>query len=377
MITTNPRVLLFTQAFADEFSATELSSTLARSLQVFDRNLKRDSILQVPLVEGGSGTIEHLVTLTLGSFLEVEAKDASGADSIVPLGFAGEEGKLAVVEMKSVSGVQSAAHTGTTYGIGELIQDALDESAFSIILGHDEPVARDYGLGAAAALGVKFLDAKGHALDLSKPIPDLASVIASVDASGRPFNLLSARFYIAATQQAQSGDKDIMIESDLNRLNAILKRDLGQEIDLNTMYSSSCVEFGLLAFLNAEVRDGGSLLLEAASVEEQMSQGTPLVILALDSPDAFRKMDPSLKALSKLVQKYELPSVVIFRDGKSKAKLVKGSYWGEILFLEDAPLFVAPLPANAAASDRRRYTQMRLEKMLPSIAKHLTPSVSA
>ena len=47
---------------------------------------------------------------------------------------------------------ESPTGIGTTFGVGELVLDALDEGAFSIILGHDEPLAADAGLGAAQAL---------------------------------------------------------------------------------------------------------------------------------------------------------------------------------------------------------------------------------
>ena len=70
-----------------------------------DRSLASSDLVQLPLVDGGAGTIDFLVSAhTLGSFLEVEASGASGGDVVVPIGFAGEDGKLAVIETPRAHG---------------------------------------------------------------------------------------------------------------------------------------------------------------------------------------------------------------------------------------------------------------------------------
>ena len=163
------------------FPATEIASLAAKNIRAA---IKGSKVLQFPLVDGGEGTIEQLITSTLGSFLEVEATSASGEQVIVPLGFAGEGGSIGVIEMRAIAEAPSAnsqkqtkknrlGFSGTTFGIGELITDALDEGAFSVILGWDEPLARDAGFGMAQALGVKFLDAGGKELDFKSESPTI------------------------------------------------------------------------------------------------------------------------------------------------------------------------------------------------------------
>ena len=145
-------------------TATEAASRFTRSLRAAHPEIDATCFVQLPLVDGGEGTIDLLVTNTLGSFLEVEATGANGEQVVVPLGFAGDDGKLAIIEMQRVAASRGGA--GTTYGVGELILDSLDEGAFSILLGQDEPLAADAGFGAAQALGVTFFDKKNKELDM-------------------------------------------------------------------------------------------------------------------------------------------------------------------------------------------------------------------
>ncbi|HEY3875386.1 MAG TPA: glycerate kinase, partial [Candidatus Kapabacteria bacterium] len=256
------KILLVTSNISGILDATDAASLLARLVRSSDPALAADRIVQLPLVDGGAGTIDFLVTHSLGSFLEVEAHNARGEDAVVPLGFAGEDGKLAVIEMARAAGVPTLGTAGTTAGIGELIQDALDEGAFSIVLGHEEALARDAGLGAAQALGVCFFDVSGNPLDLAKPSVSLEA-IARIDASNRSFSLLSSRIFIARSRSVAA----VPDSSELNRLREIVQRDLGVRPPM-VPQSASAIEFGLTALLGAEVRDGVSLILEASGISE-------------------------------------------------------------------------------------------------------------
>src|ERR1043166_1449508 len=82
------------------FPATEVASLAAKNIHA---SIKGSKVMQFPLVDGGEGTMEQLITSTLGSFLEVEATSASGEQLIVPPGFAGEGGSIGVMEMRAIA----------------------------------------------------------------------------------------------------------------------------------------------------------------------------------------------------------------------------------------------------------------------------------
>ncbi|MDP4199402.1 MAG: glycerate kinase [Bacteroidota bacterium] len=343
-------------------SSGEATSRLTRSIRACWPALPSEHIVQLPLADGGEGTIDLLVTQSLGSFLEVEATSATGEPVVVPLGFAGEDGKLAIIEMQRVA--RSNEQRGTSYGVGELILDALDEGAFSVLLGHDEPLAGDAGLGAAAALGVKFFDSSGHELNMKDPASALSQV-ARIDATGRAFEILSSRFYIARSAKTLGTLPSEELRTELLRLSEIIRRDTGIPVSTEHL-SASAVEFGLIAFCGAEVRDGMSLVIEATGVETMMKRGEiGTFILIAESPQAI-----SADAVKNVLESASTSGariILIVSHNPTAAEKKKLPARVTIRSLADARLFAAPIGVDAAMDAIRRDTLLRIEKIAPEL----------
>ncbi len=346
------------------WNATDATSQLARLIRAHDRSLLSSDVVQLPIVDGGEGTIDFLVSHTLGSFLEVEATGASGEDIVVPLGFAGEDGKLAVMEMARVAAVSHLGDSGTTSGIGQLIQDALDEGAFSIILGHEEPLAYDAGLGAASALGVRFFDSEDKEIIFALPGANVSDV-ARVDSTGRSFSLLSSRVFIARSRNAQLST-DTSRKDDLTALAEIIRRDTG--IASSTAHlSASAVEFGLVALLGAEVREGSALVLEASKISESIGRGEfsecILITTSLEEVE-----NNSVSGLIELIRSHIKHRAVIITEGSGKERSAIAE---PEFYLQDVTLFQSPLREGASAEERSRDASMRLEKLVPTVLESL------
>lgn len=381
-----------------DISALEAASVVTRALRTKDRSLRSEHIVQLPLLDGGEGSLEHLVTLTLGSFLEVEVTDGQGSPAIVPLGLLGEEGKTAFINTMAVAQLQdrptedgtrkrsrkqiAVPSTGTTYGIGELMRDALDEGAFSIVLGWNEPLVRDAGLGLAAALGVKFFDKDGKELDLSKPNRDLFASIDRIDASARPFELLSARVFLARTegvkragQEEQYSVENTIFETELGRIAEIMKRDCGVTIDASkVLTSASALEFGLGAFCNLQIRDGAQLLLEAVNIDALLSEPKiRMLVVAERLEDVYgsRAGSAAQDVLMK-VKQHELPVSVIL--GSQPSPQLLGRFrrsipsLTEVTLLSESKLFLPPLGSSSSLSELRQDVLLRMQDIVPRIS---------
>jgi glycerate 2-kinase len=356
----------------------EAAGLLARFLRAADRSIRSDELFTFPWLDGGRGTIDLLVTQSLGSFLEVETTDAMGGEIIVPLGFAGEDGKLAVIEMSRVAHVARTGEAGTTAGIGELIQDALDEGAFSILLCHEEPLACDAGLGAASALGVKFFDqhdkeivfpSSGHS---HQPLPVLSD-IARVDVSSRSFTLLSSRVYIA---RWSSNDPNSTAHysptpellSELQRLAEIIQRDTGIPPSIQDP-SASAIEFGLQAFLGAEVREGHALVLEASGIEEAIGRGEFSSVIVLAPSISDIETVPFKDFLDFLRTRIDRRAIIFSKDDQPSPNSNK--HQEPHYSLADVTVFQAPIGPNANVEELRRDFGIRLEKLLPTVLSAL------
>ncbi|HET6401592.1 MAG TPA: glycerate kinase [Candidatus Kapabacteria bacterium] len=380
------KTLAIALPFPGLWDAGEAAALLARFLRAADRERSSAELVTMPWLDGGNGTIDFLVTQTLGSFLEVEVTGASGEDLIVPIGFAGEDGKLAVIEMARAARVHQLGEAGTTAGVGELIQDALDEGAFSILLCQEEPVACDAGFGAAAALGVRFFDlhdkeivfSGGRRLQSpSEQATQLLSRVARIDGSGRSFALLSSRIYIARSAGAIQSSPSPEILAELARLAEIIQRDAGVPAPLTNL-SASAVEFGLIAFLGAEARDGEALVLEASRIEEAIGRGefSEAILLAssvaeLDPGSGSAPLRNFLEHVRERIP-HRAAIVMDHPEEGAKTQAPEPRY-----SLAKAPVFQAPVRFGAGVDDRssteerRRDFSIRLEKLLPVVLDEL------
>lgn len=105
-----------------------------------------------------------------------------------------------MIEMAAASGLMLVAPEkrnpllASSYGTGELIRHALDNSIRHIILGIGGSATVDGGMGMAQALGVRFLDADG--LVLAANGGNLARV-ASIEIEERDPRLVSCHIEVA------------------------------------------------------------------------------------------------------------------------------------------------------------------------------------
>jgi hypothetical protein len=271
------------------------------------------------------------------------------------------------------AGVQT---TGTTYGIGELMRDALDENARSILLGWEEPLARDAGLGIAAALGVKFFDKDDKELDLSKWNRDLFSQIHRVDGTGRGMEVLMAKYYLLRSEsirrsenESQSSLEDSLFESELARIAEIIKRDCGKDVAVSKVQlSGSAVEFGLQAFFDLSIEDGGPFVLQAAEIPKLIEHDKPKVIIVAETLDQVYGLRSPLasQSLLKWIKNSELPFNLYLIEAPNTAALsrFRRSYRSleEFELLKNAKLFLAPHAHSPEEEVQNNI--LRLEKLV-------------
>jgi len=362
--------------------ATEVASIAARTIRSMHKGAKTT---QFPLVSGGDGTTEHLVTATLGSFLEVEATGSDGEQVVVPIGFAGDGGSIGIIEMRLVAPEiaerkatrKKRQFAGTTVGIGELIQDVLDEGAFSVILGWEEPLAADAGFGMAQALGFKFLDAQGKPLDFRTDTP--LSEIRSIDVSARPFNLLSSKFYAARSESIKSPKgrgqitvEDAVMEEELTRIAEILKRDSNITVPAGAAKSGgSYIEFGLAAFLNAEIKDGSLLALEVANLRKSLEEAKgELIVVAQKLEDiTSERASVAMKEIMKMAEETATAfhAVILEAPKQASESRYRNKYplLRSVVSLENA--MFAPLDPQLRSAEIRRQLTCRFEHGFGSI----------
>jgi glycerate kinase len=280
------KIIVAPNAFKGSLSASDAAFTIAKAA----REVYPDAeVVQMPLADGGSGTLDALVESTLGDFIEADCTDALGETLIAPWGMLGadlERPRTGIIELATTCGLKNIPWkkrnplVTSTFGAGEQVQAALDEMCLDIIFGLGDTGTHDCGAGIAQALGVKLLDKHGndiprggaalltlHAIDTTKNLltPRGGKVIAACDVT----NLLTGKNSTAklfAPQKGADADAVKILEDAGAHFLRIVKKELGKDVGaLPGCGAAGGVGAGLAAFFNAELRSGADLVMEYTS----------------------------------------------------------------------------------------------------------------
>jgi glycerate kinase len=283
-VATGPLVVLAPDKFKGSLSAPEAVAALARGLR---RAVPAVRLVEHPIADGGEGTVD----MVLAHGFESVSQEVRG-----PLGepvtarYALRDG-IAVVEMAAAAGLgllpggpdDDTARTASTYGVGQLLRDALDRGARRIVLGIGGSATTDGGRGMAEALGARL---DGERLDLSDLDPRVAktSVVVASDVD----NPLTGPSGAAAVYGPQKGagpatvaELDRALDHWADLVAAATGRDLRE---LPGAGAAGGLGFGAAALLGAEVRSGIDLLLELSGFAAAAA-GADLVIVGEGSLD--------------------------------------------------------------------------------------------
>lgn len=114
-----------------------------------------------PLADGGEGTGEILTESLGGKKISVSVSGPLGEKNIAYYGYLETE-KVAVIEMAQAAGLtlleEKNPLQADTFGVGEMILDAVQKGCREIWIGIGGSGTNDAGVGMLQALGYTFLD---------------------------------------------------------------------------------------------------------------------------------------------------------------------------------------------------------------------------
>lgn len=314
------KIVVAPQALKGSLDAPDVGAIIAATLA---RVAPDARVTVVPVADGGEGTTRALVSATGGRLLETTVTGPLGAPTSATWGLLGDQrasssssssdAPVAVIEMAAAAGLplipsgQRDPLRATTYGVGELLRQALDMGSRSVILGLGGSATNDGGAGMAQALGARLLDDAGH--ELPSGGAALAR-LAHIDVSQLDSRLAATRIQVAcdvtnplcgprgasAVYGPQKGADAVMVaalDAALARYAEIIQRDLGRNVaETPGAGAAGGLGAGLLAFTQAELTPGAPLVLETLGFAEMIADAA-LVIVAegrLDEQTAYGKI---------------------------------------------------------------------------------------
>lgn len=321
------KIVIAPDSFKGSLTALEAANAIEDG---FRRVFPEAEIVKVPMADGGEGTVQSLVDATGGRIVKRIVTGPLGDKVEAQFGILGD-GKTAVIEMASASGLplipphKRNPMVTTTYGTGELIKAALDMDCRKFIIGIGGSATNDGGGGMAQALGVKLLDKDGNdipfggkgllklnRIDISTLDPRIAEseIVVACDVDN-PLTGPRGAARVYSPQKGATPEMVEILEKALERFAEVVKRDLGKDVkNIPGAGAAGGLGAGLMAFLNAKLRLGVDIVIEATGLEDKV-KGADLVITGEGGIDGQTIYGKTPIGVAKVAKKFGIPVLAV------------------------------------------------------------------
>ena len=296
-----PLIVVAPDKFKGSLTAAEAAAALARGLR---RRLPGVRVVEHPIADGGEGSLEMVLPHGFRP-VQCEVRGPTGEPVVATFALHGDD---ALVEMAAAAGLarlpggvpdDRTARTASTYGVGELIRDALDRGARRIVLAVGGSATTDGGAGMAAALGARLTTSSGAAappggagllaverLDLDGLDARLAdaSVVVACDVDN-PLTGPSGAAAVYGPQKGATATTVALLDRALEHWADLVAAATGRDLrNLPGAGAAGGLGFGAAALLGAQVRSGVDTLLDLSGFARAVD-GADLVIVGEGSLD--------------------------------------------------------------------------------------------
>ncbi|MFT4024717.1 MAG: glycerate kinase, partial [Flavihumibacter sp.] len=295
------RLLIAPNAFKNSLTATEAAIALRDG---FAASRLQAGHTLFPVADGGDGTGDLLVAQLQGRKVNGIVNDPLGRPIDTWFGLI-DEGRTAVVEMANASGLrllqpeELTAMRANSFGTGQQIVQALDSGARKIIVAMGGSATTDGAIGMLQALGVRFRNSAGDALqavpasfaqmdriDLSALDPRVndAEIIVLCDVDNRLLGAKGAAAMFGPQKGATPAEVE-QLDKGLHRFAELVKAANGKDIAA-IPYGGTAggASAGLYACINAKLVHGIEYFLDITGFNTAL-ENSDLVVTGEGSID--------------------------------------------------------------------------------------------
>ena len=296
------KIVIAPDSFKESLTAVSVAACIEKGF----REIFPDAdYVTLPLADGGEGTVDVLLQGLPGQkrTLQVEGPlgDKVHAEWAMLEPSELNPNKTALIEIAAASGLDLLSPEmrnpliASSFGTGQLILEAIEQGAKTIILGLGGSATNDGGAGIVQALGGRLLDKKGQ--DLSRggaALAELASIdLSTVDASCADIKLVVAcdvdnplcgdngASHIFGPQKGANSDQVVKLDSALSHFSKVAETQgcFGDEpVNNRAGYGAAGgAPLGLSLLFNMQIKPGIEMVLDVLQADEVL-KGVDLVI---------------------------------------------------------------------------------------------------
>lgn len=290
------------------------------------RAMPETEVVVKPLADGGEGTVDALIEGEKGTRVTLSVTGPMGGQTECYYGIL-EDGRTAVMEMAQAAGITLVAENerkpmqASTYGVGEMIRDAVHRGCRYFIMGIGGSATNDGGIGMLSALGFRFLDSEGRpvsggASGLSRIVsvrkdevlPELAECEFQIACDVRnPLCGENGATYIYGLQKGLPHELCGEVDKGMRHYAKVAEAFCGRACkDIPGAGAAGGLGFAFLAFLNGILVPGVELVLETIHLEQEIKDAH-FVVTGEGKLDAQTVMGKAPVGVAKIAKQYGCP----------------------------------------------------------------------
>lgn len=331
------KIIIAPDSFKGSLTAKEVANSIYTGLK---RALPSAEYIEIPMADGGEGTMQALVDATNGKIFTKSVTGPLNTSVTAHYGILGDK-ETAVIEMAEAAGLQYVNDQNknplitTTYGVGELIKTVLDTGIRKIIIGLGGSSTNDGGAGMAQALGVKLLNLQdqelplgggnlNHLVRIDNSKIDLwlknTEIILASDVTN-PLTGKNGASFVFGPQKGATPEMVEELDQNLHHFAAVVRRDLNKNYE-NTPGAGAAggLGFGLLTFTNATIQSGVEAVLEMTHFKEK-TQNADFIFTGEGATDFQTKFGKTPYGVAKAAKEVAPNSTVICLTGNIGEKV--------------------------------------------------------
>lgn len=364
------KVVVAIDSFKGSLSTFQAGEAIKEGIHQVDKGVE---VVISPIADGGEGTVEAIISATKGEMVTTIVRNPLGKQISATYGWIPQT-NTAIIEMSQAGGItlitpeeRNPLNT-TTYGVGEMILDAISKGCRNFVVGIGGSATNDGGVGMLQALGFSFLDKEGREVTLgAKGLCDIVE-IKTEDAVKE---LSECSFYVAcdvknilcgdngcsAVYGPQKGATPQMIQDMdswlLNYANLTKKVLPNADATIPGTGAAGGLGFALLAYLNATLQSGIDLVMKETALEEHIIDAD-VVITGEGRLDGQSYMGKAPVGVAKLAKKHHKP-VIAFSGCVTKDAIICNEYGIDAFF----PIVRIPCGLEEAMNLENAYSNLR------------------
>lgn len=323
------KFLLIPDSFKGTMSSREICDIMSKIIKA---HYPEAETISIPVADGGEGSVEAFLSAIGGEKVSLTVKGPYMEETGSFYGIL-EDGKTAVIEMAAAAGLPLVgqrlhAEQTTTYGVGQLIADAIGRGVKKIIVGLGGSATNDFGAGAAAALGVRFLNSRGESfvpvgenlaqvaqIKMDQLLPGVreTEIITMCDIDNPLYGPTGAA-YVFGPQKGADPDMVVYLDKQLRAISEIVKRDLS--IDVSSLPGAGAaggMGGGMAAFLGSRLQMGIETVLDTVQFDSLLD-GADMVLTGEGKIDSQSLRGKVVIGIAKRTKPKKVPLVAIVGD---------------------------------------------------------------